>query len=134
MSPPAILDGAWSVAGFVFDDAKAPSTRPSLARPAEYWIEKPETHPFYQRVYRGWVAGSYQPPETKPVRRTLERANDAERVELHEFAYRPFSGNGVTRVILKRTLPKAASERRSPVKANGLGSDEPRLQATRRRS
>lgn len=82
-SPPDVLDRAWSVVAFSFDNAKNLVTAYLNGKAAEYWIDDPARHPFFQWPYKGWVDGSYRPPE-KPL---LSRTRVEERGELHVFPF-----------------------------------------------
>jgi len=106
-SPLDVLDRAWSVAGFSFDNAKNTVTAYLNGKAAEYWIENPESHPFYQWPYKGWVQAQlhripglqpgedsgfptdqfYEPPETKPSSRTVIQETGDQRTELHVFPF-----------------------------------------------
>ena len=65
-SPADELDRAWHVAAFSFDSRRHVLTAYLDGRAGEYWIERPQEHPFYQWVARGWEQGQYRPPESKP--------------------------------------------------------------------
>jgi len=82
-SAPEVLDRSWSVAGFTYDNRARTVTSYLDGRADDYWVENPAAHPFYQWPAKGWVDGSYRPPEGKP----LEREVLAEGEELHTFPF-----------------------------------------------
>jgi hypothetical protein len=94
------LDAAWSVAGFVFDNARDTATAYLDGEAEDDWIENPATHPFFRWPARGWqqswlhwAPGAqegedpgfpadqfYEPPEVRPRKRTRVSATAVERV------------------------------------------------------
>lgn len=94
------LDAAWSVAGFVFDNARNTVTAYLNGEAEEFWIEDPLHHPFFQWPAKGWqqaqwsqMAGLqegedpqfpkdqyYEPPEGKPLKRKRVSRTDREMV------------------------------------------------------
>jgi hypothetical protein len=103
----AAIDGAWIAAGFVFDNARNTVTAYLDGKADDYWIDDPQKHPFFQWPARGWQqaqlrripglqpgedpafppAQFYEPPEEKPLSRTVVSETATERVELHRFAF-----------------------------------------------
>ncbi|MCX6630974.1 MAG: hypothetical protein NTW28_25460 [Candidatus Solibacter sp.] len=123
-SPAEALDRAWVAVGFSFDNQKHTVTAYLDGKASEFWIESPEAHPFFQWPYKGWVQAQlhripglqpgedpafpkdqlYQPPEGRPLSRTVIETRGEERVELHTF---PFTKVRVTlrgNQVVKREL------------------------------
>jgi hypothetical protein len=86
-SNPDMLDRSWSVVAFSFDNAKNTVTAYLNGRATGYWIDDPAKHPFFQWPYKGWVDGSYRPPEKPLLSRTVVEENDGERVELRVYPF-----------------------------------------------
>jgi hypothetical protein len=106
-APAGVLDTAWSVVGFSFDNAKNTVTAYLNGKASEYWIEDPAKHPFFQWPYKGWVQAElrrvpglqegedpafpadqfYEPPEKPLLSRTVVRESGEERVELRVFPF-----------------------------------------------
>jgi hypothetical protein len=82
-----VLDRSWSVVAFSFDNAKNTVTAFLDGRATEYWIDDPAKHPFFQWPSKGWLDGSYRPPEKPLLSRTVVEENDRERVELRVFPF-----------------------------------------------
>jgi hypothetical protein len=94
------LDAAWSVAGFVFDNARNTVTAYLNGEAEEYWVEDPLRHPFFQWPAKGWQQAQwshlpglqegedpqfpteqyYEPPEGKPLKRKRVSRTDGEMV------------------------------------------------------
>jgi hypothetical protein len=95
---PEALDAAWSVVGFVFDNAKNTVTAYLDGEAEEFWIEDPLRHPFFQWPAKGWQQAQwnrmpgvqegedagfpkdqyYDPPEGKPLQRKRVSRSDNE--------------------------------------------------------
>lgn len=106
-SPAGALDAAWTTAGFVFDPARKTVTAYLDGKAAEYWIDGPSRHPFFQWPARAWLQAQlhdipglqpgedpdfpkdqfYRPPERKPRSRQVLNQNGSQRVELHTFEF-----------------------------------------------
>ena len=106
-APAEALDRAWVAAGFTFDNQKHTVTAYLDGKATEFWIDHPEAHPFFQWPYKGWVQAQlhstpglqpgedpafpkdqfYEPPEGRPLSRTVIEERGEERVELHVFAF-----------------------------------------------
>jgi hypothetical protein len=110
-----VLDAAWSVAGFTFDNAKNTVTAYLDGKASEFWIENPAEHPFFRWPYRGWEQAQlhrmpglqpdhYEPPEGRPLSRTVLEERDGERVELHEFRFTKVRVTLRAREVVKREL------------------------------
>ena len=106
-APDAVLDAAWSVVGFVFDNERNTATAYLDGEAEDHWIEDPASHPFFQWPARGWLQAQlrrlpglqdgeepdypgnqlYEPPEAAPRQRTRVSATAAERVfdDTYEF-------------------------------------------------
>lgn len=94
------LDAAWSVSGFVFDNARNMVTAYLNGEAEDYWIENPASHPFFRWPAKGWLQAKlhrmpglqegeepdfpqdqfYEPPERKPRQRRRVSASGEERV------------------------------------------------------
>jgi hypothetical protein len=83
----AVLDRSWSVVAFSFDNAKNTVTAYLDGRATEYWIDEPANHLFFRWPYKGWVDGSYRPPEKPLLSRTVVEESDEKRVELLHFPF-----------------------------------------------
>lgn len=79
---PEQIDAAWTVAGFVFDNARNTVTSYINGQATEYWIDDPLKHPFYQ-----WPARAGRFPETKPLKTTVLSQTPAERTVLREYPF-----------------------------------------------
>ena len=106
-STPETLDHTWTAVGCSFDNARKTVTAYIGGKASEHWIEHPERHPFFQWPYKGWLQAQlqrmpgpqpdadpsfpkeqfYEPPEGKPLARTVIEEREGERVELHSFAF-----------------------------------------------
>ncbi|MEO8372211.1 MAG: hypothetical protein ABI806_23700 [Candidatus Solibacter sp.] len=121
---------AWVAVGFAFDDRKHTVTAYLDGTAHDYWIEYPERHAFFQWPYKGWVQAQlrrmpgrqegedpafpadqfYEPPEGKPLSRTVLEQRSAERVELHVYAFTKVrvtlrkDPNGRFTIVTKREL------------------------------
>jgi hypothetical protein len=100
-------EARWSVMGFTFDNDRDIVMAYLDGVATSLWIERPETHPFFQWPARGWQqaelarqrgvqAGEdatfprgqwYSPPEETPRTRTVIEQRPDTRVELHEYAF-----------------------------------------------
>lgn len=69
---PEKIPAGWVMVGLRFDNRKNEVTSSVDGKETDYWIEKPETHPFFQWVAKGYCEGTYTPPEGK----VLKREND----------------------------------------------------------
>ena len=103
----AALDAAWSVVGFVFDNARDTATAYLDGEAEDHWIEDPASHPFFRWAAKGWreaqrrrLPGTrdgedpgfpqdqlYEPPETKPRERKRASASGDERVFDETYAF-----------------------------------------------
>lgn len=73
---PEKLAEAWAMVGLRFDN-KANTVSSSIdGIETEYWIDNPNTHPFFKWPAKGWREGSYTPPESKPLRREKTSADE----------------------------------------------------------
>ncbi|HYN02242.1 MAG TPA: hypothetical protein VE359_07340 [Vicinamibacteria bacterium] len=106
-APDAVMDAAWSVVGFVFDNERNTATAFLDGEAEDHWIEDPASHPFFQWPAKGWLqaqlrrlpglqAGEepdfpadqlYEPPETEPRKRTRVSATSRERVFDDTYAF-----------------------------------------------
>jgi hypothetical protein len=106
-TPAGLLDRAWSVAAFSFDDRRHTVTAYLNGVASEFWIDHPGNHPFFQWAYKAWVQAElhrlpgvqpgedpgfppeqfYRPPETKPLSRAVIEMRGDERIELHTFPF-----------------------------------------------
>ncbi len=106
-SPAEVLDRAWSVVAFSFDNQRNTVTAYLDGKAHDYWIDEPQQHPFYQWPAKGWqqaewrrmpglqpgedpafpVDQLYQPPEQKPLSRQLLSDDGETRVELQQFQF-----------------------------------------------
>jgi hypothetical protein len=102
-----VLDRAWVAAGFSFDNQRHTVTAYLDGKASELWIDHPEAHPFFQWPYKGWVQAQlhripglqpgedpafpkdqfYEPPEGRPLSRTVIEERGDQRVELHVFGF-----------------------------------------------
>lgn len=102
-----VLDHSWSTIGFAFNDKEHTLTVYLNGKSSDNWVENPEQHPFYQWVARGWTQAQlhrmpslqpgedpvfprdqyYEPPEIRPLSRSLVSVNENERVEIQSFRY-----------------------------------------------
>lgn len=109
----ATLDANWSVAGFVFDNARNTVTAYLDGIAEDYWIDDPAAHPFFKWPAHGWKQAHlrklpglqegedpqfpadqfYTPPEDKPLRRRRISSSPTERV--WEVSY-PFTRLRIT--------------------------------------
>jgi hypothetical protein len=85
-APDAVMDAAWSVVGFVFDNERNTATAYLDGEAEDHWIEDPASHPFYQWPARAWPQ-LYEPPEAAPRQRTRVSATAAERVFDDTYAF-----------------------------------------------
>ncbi|WP_321475018.1 hypothetical protein [uncultured Paludibaculum sp.] len=106
-APPGKLDQSWQVAGFTFDNRNHTVTAYLNGQATDYWIEDPQHHPFFRWPARGWQQAElhrqpglqegedpafpkdqyYEPPESKPRKRVVERSTTEERQELQTFGF-----------------------------------------------
>jgi hypothetical protein len=106
-SPPEVLDRNWSVAAFSFDNARNTVTAYLNGKATDYWIDDPHKHPFFQWPAKGWTQAQlhrlpgaqpgedpayppdqfYEPPEGKPLSRSILKQESDERVELQVFRF-----------------------------------------------
>lgn len=106
-SPADVLDRSWSVAGFSFDNRQNTVTAYLDGKATEYWIDNPQTHPFFRWACKAWVQAQlhrvpgmqpdedpafppdqfYEPPEGKPLGVTVLEETGDRRVELHRFPF-----------------------------------------------
>lgn len=104
---PEQLDAAWSVIGFVFDNAKKTVTAYVDGTATEYWIDDPVKNPFYRSAARAWrqarLAANpgvqpgedplfprdqfYTPPETKSLKEEVVSQTDEERVVVRTYEF-----------------------------------------------
>lgn len=114
---PADLAQAWSVVGLVYDNRRHTVTSYLNGKATDYWIDNPEAHPFFQWPAKAWRQAQrpdpnfprdqfYQPPETKPRKRTLLSQDACTRVELHEYEFTRVrvTTNRQTRQVTDRQL------------------------------
>ncbi|HPT27245.1 MAG TPA: hypothetical protein PLZ95_12555, partial [Bryobacteraceae bacterium] len=100
-------DGAWSVMGFAFDNARDTVTAYLDGKATEYWIDEPQKHGFFKWPANGWLQAElrrlpglqegedaafpddqfYRPPETKARRRQMVESTAQRRVELVEYEF-----------------------------------------------
>jgi len=125
-SPAGVLDRAWSVVAFSFDNKRNTVTAYLDGKANDYWVEDLAHHPFFQWPYKGWQQAQwrkmpglqpgedpafppgqfYDPPEGKPVSRRMVSETAEARIEVQQFEF--------TRVRV--TLRKDAKGRlRAPV-------------------
>ncbi len=106
-APDAVMDAAWSVVGFVFDNERNTATAYLDGEAEDHWIEDPASHPFFQWPARGWLQAQlrrvpgrqpgedpgypadqlYEPPEAAPHRRSRVSADAVERVFDDTYAF-----------------------------------------------
>lgn len=106
-APTEVLDAAWTVAAFAFDNRRNTVTSYINGVATDFWIENPSKHPFFQWPARGWLQAQlhatpgvqegedssfprdqfYSPPEKKPRKRTVLSEAGEQRVELQEFEF-----------------------------------------------
>lgn len=106
-APAEVLDRAWSVVAFSFDNRRNTVTAYLDGKANDLWIAHPETHPFYQWPSKGWQQAQwrrmpglqpgedpafpsdqfYEPPEDRPLSRRVVEENGETRVELHQFEF-----------------------------------------------
>ncbi|MGC4048521.1 MAG: hypothetical protein QM757_02260 [Paludibaculum sp.] len=106
-APAQVLDQSWQLAGFTFDNRRNEVTAYLNGKATEYWIDNPQKHPFFQWPAKGWQQAQlhrqpgqqegedpsypadqyYEPPETKPLRREVEKSEPTLRQELQTFRY-----------------------------------------------
>ncbi len=106
-APPEQLDAAWSVMGFVFDNAADTVTAYLDGQASEFWIDDPSKHNFFKWPANGWLQAQlhrqpglqegedpdypadqfYEPPERKPLQVELVSEAADERVERHHFPF-----------------------------------------------
>lgn len=106
-APQQVLDQSWQLAGFTFDNRRNEVTAYLNGKATEYWIDHPQKHPFFQWPAKGWQQAQlhrqpgkqegeepsfpqdqyYEPPETKPLRREIEKSESTLRQELQTFRY-----------------------------------------------
>lgn len=127
-APAEVLDKAWSVAAFSFDNARNTVTAWLDGKASEFWIDQPQKHPFFQWPYKGWIQAQlhrtpglqdgedatfpadqfFEPPELRPLARTVLSQRDTERVELHTFAFTKvrvtLRKEGKSETVVKREL------------------------------
>ncbi len=121
---PEVLDDAWHAAGFVFDNRRNTATAYFDGVAAEFWIDEPEKHPFYQWPARAWLQAElrrrpgpdpgedpsfpadqlYTPPERRPRQRRLLERRGEERVVLEEYEFTRVRVARRGRRILERRL------------------------------
>jgi len=106
-STPEVLDRSWSTVGFTFNNKEHTLTAYLNGKASEMWVENPEEDPFFRWVAKGWVQANlhkipglqpgedpafpadqyYEPPEVRPLSRTLVSDNEVERVEILTFPF-----------------------------------------------
>lgn len=106
-SAPEVLDRSWSTVGFTFNNKMHTLTAYLNGKASEKWVENPEEDPFYKLVAKGWLQAQlhktpglqpgedpsfpadqyYNPPENRPLSRTLVSDNAIERVEIQTFPF-----------------------------------------------
>lgn len=130
----AEADKAWSVMGFVFDNARDTVTAYLDGEANEYWIDEPQKHGFFKWPAKGWLQAGlrmtpgmqegeepdfpadqfYRPPETRlRTREVVERSADR-RVELRTYEFTK------VRVTVEKVAGQWAETRRelAALKAN----------------
>jgi len=120
----------WAVMGFTFDNDRDTVTAYLDGVATDFWIERPDTHPFFQWPARGWQQAEwhrqpgmqpgedpafpqhqwYTPPEdTLAARVVLDERPDA-RVELHQYPWTrvrvtyALGADGAVGAVLRREL------------------------------
>ncbi|MBL8211907.1 MAG: hypothetical protein JNK87_14410 [Bryobacterales bacterium] len=86
VTPDPIPPESWSVVALVYDNRRRTVTSYLNGNAADYWIENPEKHPFFQWPAKAW-GRDYLPPESKPRKRTLLSQDAATRTELHQYEF-----------------------------------------------
>jgi hypothetical protein len=107
-SPAEVLDAAWSVMGFSFDNRNNTVTAYLNGKATEFWIEQSlASHPFFKWTYQAWTQAElrrtpglqlgedpafpksqfYTPPEGRASRKVLIEETADRRVEVHHFAF-----------------------------------------------
>jgi hypothetical protein len=106
-SPAGVLDRAWSVVAFSFDNKRNTVTAYLDGKANDYWVEDPAHHPFFQWPCKGWQqaqwrkipglqAGEdpafpaeqfYEPPEGKPSSRRVVSETADTRIEVQQFEF-----------------------------------------------
>jgi hypothetical protein len=101
------MDHAWSVVGFSYDNRRRTVTSYLNGKALDHWVESPQNHPFYQWPAKAWLQAQlrkqpgvqegedagfpedqfYEPPEKRPLKRTLLSDEADRRIELHEFEF-----------------------------------------------
>ncbi len=104
---PEEIDGAWTAAGFVFDNRRNTVTAYLNGVAEEYWISDPREHRFYRWVYRAWLQARlheipglqegedpdfppdqhYSPPEKRWLERKVLSETPETRVELRRYPF-----------------------------------------------
>ncbi len=104
---PEEIDGAWTAAGFVFDNRRSTVTAYLNGVAEEYWISDPREHRFYRWVYRAWLQARlreipglqegedpdfpadqyYSPPEKRWLERKVLSETPETRVELRRYPF-----------------------------------------------
>jgi hypothetical protein len=97
----------WSVMAFTFDNARDEVTAYLDGVAASYWIERPDSHPFFKWPAQGWRQAEWQrqpglqpgedpafpkaqwytPPEGTPRSRVVLDERPDTRIEVHEYDY-----------------------------------------------
>jgi hypothetical protein len=103
----ADIDKAWTAVGFTFDNAKYIATAYINGVATEYWIDKPQEHPFFRWAHKGWQQAHlhqipglqpgeepdfptnqfYTPPESRPLSRKIVEQDGTRRVEIRTYAF-----------------------------------------------
>jgi hypothetical protein len=106
-SPAEEIDRAWSVVAFSFDNTRNTVTSYLNGKATDYWIEKPEQHPFFQWPAKAWLQAQlslqpgmqpgedpqfpasqhYAPPERKPRKIEVLEQSAEQQVELHHYEF-----------------------------------------------
>jgi hypothetical protein len=130
VTPERIPSDTWSAAGLTYDNARHVVTAYLNGKASDYWIEHPDTHPFFRWPASGWLqaqlhrqpglqpgedpnfpaAQFYEPPEAKPLRRERVSQTADRRTEIHHFVYTRVQvslekdGQGRFRRVVERKL------------------------------
>jgi hypothetical protein len=101
------IDAAWTAVGFAFDNRHDTVTAYINGEAGEYWIDRPQEHPFFKWPAEAWLQGHfrrmpgtqegekpdfpesqfYLPPEDKPLSREVVSNENGTRVEIHRYPF-----------------------------------------------